>query len=124
LVIQRFAPKREPRLVVSLNLHRRHLTTSQRAGVALDMLPMLEAEAKERQRAAGGDHGNQHTGGKLAVSPKTVKAAEPLHAVEEAAKIVGVGKTVVQDIKRIAKEAPEKVQEIRAGRLMKSNFRR
>lgn len=38
--------------VVSLNLHRRHLTPMQRAGVAVDILPMLEAEAKERQREA------------------------------------------------------------------------
>ena len=37
--------------VVSLNLHRRHLTSSQRAVVALDILPMLEAEARERQLA-------------------------------------------------------------------------
>jgi hypothetical protein len=30
---------------------------------------MLELEAKARQKAAGGDRGNQHTGGKLAVTP-------------------------------------------------------
>jgi hypothetical protein len=41
--------------VVSLNLHRRHLDSGQRAAVAVEILPLLEAEAKERQRAAGGD---------------------------------------------------------------------
>jgi hypothetical protein len=41
--------------VVSLNLHRRHLTSSQRAAIAAEILPLLQAEAKERQRAAGGD---------------------------------------------------------------------
>jgi hypothetical protein len=42
--------------VVSQNLHRRHLTTSQRAMVAAGLVPMFEKEARERQRAAGGDH--------------------------------------------------------------------
>ena len=36
-------------LVVSLNLKRRHLTSSQKAVIALEALPMLEAEARERQ---------------------------------------------------------------------------
>jgi ParB-like chromosome segregation protein Spo0J len=40
--------------VISLNLHRRHLTSSQRAVIALDVLPMLEAEARERQIAMSG----------------------------------------------------------------------
>lgn len=33
--------------------HRRHLTSGQRAMVAVDILPMLEEEARERQKAAG-----------------------------------------------------------------------
>ena len=40
--------------VVSDNLFRRHLTSSQRAVVAHDLLPMMEAEAKERQRLSRG----------------------------------------------------------------------
>ena len=40
--------------VISENLIRRHLTSSQRAVIALDMLPLLENEAKERQRLSPG----------------------------------------------------------------------
>ena len=39
--------------VISENMIRRHLTSSQRAVLALELLPMLEKKAKERQRDAG-----------------------------------------------------------------------
>jgi hypothetical protein len=41
---------------VSQNLHRRHLTTSQRAQIAAGLVPMFEREARARQSAAGGSH--------------------------------------------------------------------
>ena len=40
--------------VMSKNVHRRHLTPSQRAAIAVEMLPHLEAETKQRQKHHGG----------------------------------------------------------------------
>ena len=40
--------------VISQNLMRRHLTASQRAVIALDILPLLEKEAKVRQKLSRG----------------------------------------------------------------------
>lgn len=53
--------------ITSLNIHRRHLTTSQKAFAGMKMMVALSAGAKERQRLAGGNHGNQYT--KMAVVP-------------------------------------------------------
>jgi hypothetical protein len=50
----RFWTKQHNEFVVSHNLHRRHLTTAQRAALALDLLPKLEEEARERQVEHGG----------------------------------------------------------------------
>lgn len=52
--------------VVSQNLLRRHLTASQKAVVALDLLPLLEKEAKQRQRQSNAYRGNGQSAQKCA----------------------------------------------------------
>ena len=85
--------------VVSLNLQRRHLTSSQKATVAMDVLPMLEAEAKERQGARID----------LETSVKKLTDVEPrfTRAGEQAAQMVGTNRQYVSDAKRLRDEAPE-----------------
>lgn len=94
--------------VLSVNLHRRHLTASQKAAVAAQSLPLLEEEAKARQVAT------LKKGNEKPDVPK-VEQREAGRSVEKAAKIAGVGKQYVSDAKRIQKEAPEEFAKIVTG---------
>ena len=91
--------------------HRRHLTDDQKSAVAFDMIPMKQAEAKERQRAAGGDRGNQYTGGKVAVVTDCTQPPDRAPTTRKiVADAVGISERKVQDIITIAKTAPENQQ--------------
>jgi len=110
---------------VSLNLHRRHLDKSQAATVGVELLPHLEREAKARQRAAGGDRGNQYTGGKVAVGQKIDQAAPESTAPETprradraldiAAKLTGTNRQYVADAKKLKEQNPEVFEQVKAG---------
>jgi hypothetical protein len=92
-----------------MNLVRRHLTPSQRAAIAHDLLPLLEAEAKQRQR---GSRGRGKKGAKeFATFSDNGKASEV------AARIAKSNPRYVETIKRLAQEAPELVPKIRSGQL-------
>ncbi len=91
--------------VVSQNLVRRHLTASQKAVVALDLLPLLEKEAKQRQRRSNEYRGN----GQLAQECDDRKGK----AAEAAARIVGASPRYVEMVKSINTKAPELLDPIR-----------
>lgn len=73
--------------VVSTNIARRHLTESQRATIAADLAPMFAAEAKQRQRAAGGDKRSPTATARSAKKEKGKRDRRP--AAADAAKAVG-----------------------------------
>ena len=100
--------------VVSLNLHRRHLSVEQRAAVAVKMLPMLEAEAKERQVEAGRLYGEKHPQELVENFPQALDAHEQKSRTQAAA-IAGTNDRYVSDAKRIANDAPEVFEMMSAG---------
>ncbi|MGA7523102.1 MAG: hypothetical protein WBW84_11650 [Acidobacteriaceae bacterium] len=59
--------------VISQNWRRRHLTKSQSAAVAVKAKPMLEAEAKERQTAAGAANLAKYNGKSSGVKNDTTR---------------------------------------------------
>lgn len=89
--------------VVSLNLHRRTLTASQRAMIAKDMLPLLEEEAKARQMAG------------KAPSGKVAQTPPPSRPRDAAAAVTGTSGRYVQDAKAIAKKSPEMAAKVKSG---------
>ena len=88
--------------VISRNLHRRHLTSSQRAVLALDVLPKLEEEAKGRMLAGKAD-------------PTQIIAEG--EAREKAAKLTATNRQYVSDAKAIQQKAPQLLEQVRAGEL-------
>ena len=95
--------------VISLNLRRRHLTASQRACVATDMLPWLEKESKERQREHGGT-----APGKARTLPEKLPEVKG-ESREKAAKAVSVNPHYVADAKKLKEAQPELFAEVRSG---------
>jgi ParB-like chromosome segregation protein Spo0J len=90
--------------VISKNLHRRQLSKSQAAAVAVEALPMLEAEAKERQ-------------GTRTDIQQIVAESKPGQARDAAAEMMGVNRQYVSDAKKLREDAPETYERVKAGTL-------
>jgi N6-adenosine-specific RNA methylase IME4 len=89
--------------VISNNLRRRHLTESQRACIAQDVLPLLEEQAKKRQ----GARNDLNIPTKVSESRGESRVA--------AARTFSVGTTYISDAKKIKLEHPELYKEILRG---------
>jgi len=98
-------------VVAGLNLHRRHLTQSQLAAIALEALPRFEEEARERQQE-GRLQGAKVTKGEASASEY---AQAPRRASAEAGKALGVSASSVEKAKRVQKSAPELLDPIKRG---------
>jgi len=106
--------------VLSLNVERRHLTPSQRATIAVEVLPLYEADAKRRQRELAGTRrtaGAADLGAIVPQSPQgaTTPAPRALKASEQVAQKMHVSARYVAATKRIKAEAPAVLEEMRRG---------
>jgi ParB-like chromosome segregation protein Spo0J len=101
--------------VLSKNIHRRHLTPSQRAAIALEALPLLEEEAKERQRQAAFVTNLKREQETSEAVAEIVQQPGNERAAERAASIAGVNPHYVYDAKKLQKDAPDLLDEVRKG---------
>lgn len=109
---------------VSLNDKRRHMNKGQLGAVAVELLPFFEAEAKKRQKAAGGDKVSERA---KAVDKKIYQAVDnprSPQAIDEAAKQVGTNRQYVSDAKKIKEAAPEVFETLKAGKITMQNAKR
>jgi ParB-like chromosome segregation protein Spo0J len=94
---------------IAKNLHRRHLTSAQKAVLALDLLPQLEQEAKERQRLSKG------RGKKVPRTQETF--SDTGTATAKAAELVGISHSSVEKAKSIQRQDANVIDLMRAGKI-------
>jgi hypothetical protein len=102
--------------VRSLNLHRRHLTSAQRAALAVKGEPVFAEAAAQKQRAAGAKGSKGGRGKKtLGRKPPQGFLETRSHALAQAAKEFGASLDSSKAMKQVAQLAPEVVELVQRG---------
>lgn len=95
--------------VVSHNLHRRHLTTGQKAMIAVKILPRIEAETKAREAA------RKATGSVTTPADRPPTGKRAPESADKAANLVGTSGRAVKRATRVAKADPKLAERVEAG---------
>lgn len=101
--------------VLSVNSERRHMKESQLAMVAEKSLPMLEAEAKERQRTAVLNRHAKERGDVVSAPVRELEGKGK--SAEKAAKLVGVSTRLVEQAKQVREQAPDLAIKVEGGQI-------
>jgi len=103
-------------LVWSENFHRRHLTSSQKAAVAVEMeglVEILRKEAKERQVRKPVE---KNSVVQRIAQQKSKQEIEQAKTRTRLADKAGTNRQYIQDVQKIREEAPEAFEEIKEGK--------
>ena len=99
---------------ISMNLKRRNLSPSQKAMIAVEAKPILEAEAKKHQQ----EHGNTSPGKPKNTFVKNDKSdSKPMHVRKAVAKQIGVSEGYVYEAQKIKDKDESIAQKVKSGEL-------
>lgn len=96
--------------VLSKNMHRRHMTPSQRAVLALDVHQALMEEKTRLQED------RQACSSKVAIPPPTGDPDHRPKTRDHLARVAGVSARTIQDARKVQQEAPDLIPAIQAGK--------
>ena len=102
--------------IISENVKRRHLTTGQRAALAVEIRPLIKRDLDEAAFASSGDQ----TLGEAKSPPNSRGAIMAGHrgaATRSAAAHVKVSQAAVEAYERVARETPDLAQKVRGGEM-------
>jgi ParB-like chromosome segregation protein Spo0J len=110
--------------VISKNIHRRHLTKTQQSVILIDMKLVIQEEIRQQDEAAG--IVRTETGG-AAEAPRADSGRFAPRAPhggggsggwsERLARRAGLGKSTIERVERVAREAPDLIPAMREGKI-------